>query len=141
MSLTLQQANQIIEAAVAHGNSLKGGALCVAVVDTGGHLVALQRQDGASNLRPQLATAKAAGTLALGMSSREISEIAQKAPAVIASLASLSNGGLVPSPGGVIIVDSSGTIAGAVGVTGDTPDNDELCAITGATHAGFSVRS
>ena len=140
MPLTLQQANRIIEAAFAHGASLKSNALCVAVVDTGGHLMALQRQDGSSNLRAQLATAKAAGALALGLSSRRIAEIAKEAPATIASLAALAPGGIVPSPGGVIVVDANGTIVGAVGATGDTPDNDEACAIAGALGAGLNVR-
>jgi uncharacterized protein GlcG (DUF336 family) len=141
MSLTLKQANAIVEAAIAHGASLKAHPLCAAVVDAGGHLLALQRQDGASNLRPQIAAAKAAGALALGISSRQIAEIAQKVPAAITSLAALSGGGLVPSPGGLIIVDGNGVSIGAVGVTGDTSDNDELCAIAGVTSAGLAIRS
>jgi uncharacterized protein GlcG (DUF336 family) len=141
MSLTLKQANEIVAAAIAHGASLKASPLCVAVVDAGGHLLALQRQDGSSNLRPQLAAAKAAGALALGISSRQIAEIAQKVPAVIASLAAMSGGGVVPSPGGVIIVDGNGVAIGAVGVTGDTPDNDELSAIAGVKSAGLALRS
>ena len=140
MSLTLQQANRIIETALAHGASLQAAPLCVAVLDAGGHLLALQRQEASSNLRPQIATAKAAGTLALGLPSRKIAEIAQANPAVIAALASLSSGGIVPSPGGVIVIDGSGVVVGAVGVTGDTPDNDEACAIAGVTRAGLAIR-
>jgi uncharacterized protein GlcG (DUF336 family) len=115
--------------------------VCAAVVDAGGHLLALQRQDGASNLRPQIAAAKAAGTLALGISSRQIAEIAQKVPAAITSLATLPGGGLVPSPGGMIIVDANGVAIGAVGVTGDTSDNDELCAIAGVKSVGLAIRN
>jgi uncharacterized protein GlcG (DUF336 family) len=140
MSLTLKQANSMVDAALAHGASLKTSPISVAVLDAGGHLMAFQRQDGSSNLRPQIAIAKAAGTLALGLSSRKIAEIAQAAPATIASLTSLSSGGLVPSPGGVIVIDNNGIIVGAVAVTGDTPDNDELCAIAGVTGAGLAVR-
>jgi uncharacterized protein GlcG (DUF336 family) len=140
MSLTLQQANAIVAAALAHGESLKASPISVAVLDAGGHLLAFQRQDGASNLRPQIAIAKAAGTLALGLPSRKIAEIAQAAPATIASLATLSGGGLVPSPGGVIVVDDKGATIGAVGVTGDTPDNDELCAVAGVNGAGLAIR-
>jgi uncharacterized protein GlcG (DUF336 family) len=141
MSLTLIQANAIVAAALAHGASLNASPISVAVLDAGGHLLAFQRQDGSSNLRPQIAIAKAAGTLALGLPSRKIAEIAQAAPATIASLATLSAGGLVPSPGGVIVIDGKGMTVGAVGVTGDTPDNDELCAIAGVTGAGLAVRS
>ena len=140
MSLSLKQANAIIDAALAHGASLRTSPLTVAVVDAGGHLLALQRQIGSSNLRPQIATAKAAGALALGIPSRLISEIAIERPAVIASLASLSGAGIVPSPGGVIIVDAHDTVIGAAGVTGDTSDNDEVCAIAGVTGAGLAIR-
>ena len=140
MSLTLKQANENVAAALAHGASLQGSPISVAVLDAGGHLLAFQRQDGSSNLRPQIAIAKAAGTLALGLPSRKIAEIAQAAPATIASLATLSGGGLVPSPGGVIVVDDKGASIGAVGVTGDTPDNDELCAIAGVKSAGLAIR-
>jgi uncharacterized protein GlcG (DUF336 family) len=141
MSLTLAKANEIVAAALAHGASLKTSPISVAVLDAGGHLLAFQRQDGSSNLRPQIAIAKAAGTLALGLPSRKIAEIAHAAPATIASLATLSGGGLVPSPGGIIVIDGKGTTIGAVGVTGDTPDNDELCAIAGVVAAGLAVRS
>jgi uncharacterized protein GlcG (DUF336 family) len=140
MSLTLAQANAIVAGALAHAATLKAAPVCVAVIDAGGHLVSLQRQDGASNLRPQIATAKASGALGLGLSSRVIADIAKTSPATMASLATLANGGLLPSPGGVIVVDSNNVVVGAVGVTGDTPDNDEACAIAGAKHAGFNVR-
>jgi len=140
MQLTLEQANRIIAAALACGTALKTSALTVAVVDAGGHLLALQRQDGASNLRPQIAKAKAEGALALGFSSRKIAEIAAQNPAVITSMSVLSGGTVVPSPGGVII-ESGGVMIGAVGVTGDTPDNDERCAIAGVTEAGLTVRN
>jgi uncharacterized protein GlcG (DUF336 family) len=141
MSLTLKQANAVIEAALAHATSLQLHPVCVAVVDAGGHLLALQRQDGSSNLRPQIATGKAAGALALGISSRLIADIAAERPAVITSLASLPGGTIVPAPGGIIVIDGSGNTIGAVGVTGDTSDNDERCAIAGATGAGLKIQS
>ena len=140
MSLTLKQANEIIAAALARGVALKTAPLAVAVVDAGGHLLAFQRQDGSSNLRPQIAIAKAAGSLALGLPSRKIAEIASERPALIASMASLSGGGVVPSPGGVIVLDRNGAPVGAVGVTGDTSDNDESCAVAGVMSVGLTVR-
>lgn len=141
MPLTLQQCNQIISAALNHGISLKAAPLTVAVVDAGGHLLALQRQDGASNLRPQIAMAKAAGTLALGFSSRKLAEIARDRPELVGAMTTLPGGAMMPSPGGVIIIDRGGAIVGAVGVTGDTSDNDELCAIAGVHGIGFSIRN
>jgi len=134
---TLDQANDIIAAAFNKGRELGLKPLSVAVLDAGGHLVAFQRQDGASMLRLQIATGKAYGALALGVSSRAIAGMAAERPSFIASLASIAPGGLVPVPGGVLVADMSGGLIGAVGVTGDTSDNDELCALTGVEAAGL----
>lgn len=140
--LTLSQANAIIEGALAEAARLQLKPLTVAVLDAGGHLVALQRQDGASNLRPQIAIAKAAGALALGVSSRQIATMAQERPQFVAALASLGAAaatGVVPAAGGVLIRGAGGRIVGAVGVTGDTSDNDELCALAGVSAAGLTA--
>ncbi|CAN7652994.1 heme-binding protein [Phenylobacterium sp. LjRoot219] len=140
--LTLSQANAVIEGALAEAARLELKPLTVAVLDAGGHLVALQRQDGASNLRPQIATAKAAGALALGVSSRQIAAMAQERPQFVAALASLGAAaatGVVPAAGGVLIRGEGGRIVGAVGITGDTSDNDEACALAGASAAGLTA--
>ncbi len=139
MSMTLSQANLIIGAALAKAAELRLKPLSVAVVDSGGHLVAFARQDGASNLRPQIATAKAAGALALGVSSRRIAEMALERPAFVSALSQLAPGGSVAAAGGLIAVDASGAVQGAVGITGDSSDNDELCASAGIAAAGLSV--
>ena len=139
-ALTLDQANRIAAAALTKGRELGLKPLCVAVLDTGGHLVALQREDGASLLRPLIAIGKAAGALGLGVSSRKIAEMAVERPTFIASLASLGGHGLVPAAGGVLAVDDNGLI-GAVGVTGDTSDNDEICALAGLAAAGAEPRN
>jgi uncharacterized protein GlcG (DUF336 family) len=128
-ALTLDQANHIIAAALARGAELKLKPLSVAVLDAGGHLIAFQRADGASSLRPQIATGKASGALALGVSSRTIAEMAAERPTFIASLGPIAQAGIIPAAGGILIADASGTILGAVGITGDTSDNDEACAI------------
>jgi uncharacterized protein GlcG (DUF336 family) len=140
-SITLSQANAIIAAALSKGAELALKPLAVAVLDAGGHLIALQRQDGASILRPQIACGKASGALALGVSSRKIGEMAAERPTFIGSLAPLSQAGMIPAAGGVIVVDESGAVAGAVGVTGDTSDNDELCALAGIASAGLKARN
>jgi len=134
--LKLSQANQIIAAALAKGEALGLKPLTVAVLDAGGHLLAVQRQDGASNLRPQIAIGKAAGALYLGVSSRQIAVMASERPSFIASLGSLAGDGIIPAAGGLLI-QSDGNLVGAVGITGDTSDNDEACAIEGLERAGF----
>ncbi len=139
MSMTLAQANTIIAAAMAKAAELKLKPLSVAVVDGGGHLIAFARQDGASNLRPQIATAKAAGALALGVSSRRIGEMAVERPAFVSALGQLAPGGIIPAAGGLIAVAADGAIQGAVGITGDSSDNDELCAVAGIAAAGLTV--
>lgn len=114
--------------------------LTVAVLDAGGHIIALQRGDGASTLRPEIACGKAAGALALGLSSRKIAEMAAERPSFVASLATLGPCAIVPAAGGLIIVDGLGTPIGAVGITGDTSDNDELCALAGLDAAGLQAQ-
>ena len=135
-SLTLDQANRIADAALGKGIALGLKPLCVAVVDAGGHLVALKRQDGASTMRPQIAIAKATSALGLGVSSRKIGEMAAERPTFVASLAALAPQGLVPAAGGVLVT-VAGQLAGAVGVTGDTSDNDEICALYAIDAAGL----
>lgn len=127
-SLTLDQANRIAAAALAKGRELSLKPLCVAVLDAGGHPIALQREDGASNLRPQIAMGKASSALGLGVSSRVIGEMAAERPTFIASLAGLADAAIVPAAGGIIVY-KAGEVIGAVGVTGDTSDNDEACAL------------
>ncbi len=138
--VTLEQANAIVAAALAKGLALGLKPLTIAVLDAGGWLISLQRQDGASNMRPQIAIAKAAGALALGVSSRRIGEMAQERPTFIASLGPIFPQGIAPAAGGVILVDEAGAPVGAIGITGDTSDNDEACALAGAAAAGLKTQ-
>ncbi len=139
--ITLEHANAIIDAAMSEGAELKLKPLTVAVLDAGGHVIALQRQDGASTMRPRIAIAKASGALALGISSRKIADMATDRPTFVASLGPISPSGVVPAAGGVIVVDADGAPIGAVGITGDTSDNDEACAIVGILASGHLVQS
>ncbi len=136
--ITLDQANRIIAAALAKGAALGLQPLGVAVLDAGGHLIAFQRQDGTSTLRPQIAAGKAGGALALGVSSRKIGEMAADRPSFLAAVGTISPLGIVPSAGGVLIVGEDGFPIGAVGVTGDLPDNDEACALAGIAAADLT---
>ena len=138
-ALTLTAANTIVEAAFAKGAELKLRPLGVSVLDAGGHLVAFQRQDGASLLRPQMSAGKAFGALAIGMGSRRLEAFAKERPHLVAGISDVSERGIVPVAGGVLIRDETGTIVGAVGISGDTSDNDEAAAIAGIEAAGFTA--
>jgi len=140
-SLSLSQANMIISSALAKGRGLDLKPLTVAVLDAGGNLIALARDDQASIMRPQIAISKAAGALGLGVSSRKIAEMAAERPAFVGSLASLAPAGLLPAAGGLIVLDGAGAAVGAVGVTGDTSDNDEICALAGIAQAGLTTQA
>src|SRR6185312_4102640 len=127
--ITLDQANRIIAAAFARGAELGLKPLSVAVLDPGGHLIAFQRADKASSWRAQIAAGKAAGALGLGVSSRKIGEMAAERPSFVAALGTAAPQGMIPAAGGIIVVDGTASPLGAVGVTGDTSDNDEICAL------------
>jgi uncharacterized protein GlcG (DUF336 family) len=135
--LTLAQASVITDAAIAEGRKRNLLPLTVVVLDAGGHAVALKREDGSSLMRPQLATAKAWGTLGMGFGSRELSRRAQANPVFFNTLAALADGNMVPVHGGVLIRDRDGDIIGAVGISGDVSDADEACALAGVEAAGL----
>ena len=139
--LNLAQSNALIDAAFAKGAELGLKPLTVTIHDPGGHLIACQRQDGASNLRVKLAGGKASGALALGVSSRTIGDMAVDRPHFIASVDMMSEGGMVPAAGGVIVCDAGGQVVGAIGVTGDTSDNDEACALAAIESQGLKPKN
>ncbi|MDA9008593.1 heme-binding protein [Alphaproteobacteria bacterium] len=136
MALTLAIAQTIIKTALAKGHEIGLKPLTVAVLDAGGHLIALERQDGASNLRPEIAQGKARGAVSMGIGSRALGDRAEQQAYFIQSVNALSAGSLVPVAGGVLVKEA-GKIIGAVGVTGDTSDNDEIVAIAGIEAVGF----
>lgn len=136
-ALTLKIATQLASQALAAGRTIAAAPLTIAVLDSGGHLVALQREDGASLLRPQIAIGKAWGAIALGKGSRLLALDAQQRPAFIAALNSLGQGSVVPAAGGVLIRNQDGVVLGAIGISGDTPDIDEQCAITAIEGVGL----
>lgn len=135
--LTLKAANTLIEASFIEGETSSLQPLSIAVLDTGGHLIAFQRQDNASILRFDIAFAKAYGALGMGMGSRGLENKAKEIPNLIDGAIAASNGRLIPAPGGVLILNKDNSIIGAVGVSGDTSDNDERAAIFGIRAIGF----
>ncbi len=137
--LTLTQASTIIDAAIAKGHELKFAPLTVVVLDAGGHIVALKREDKSGIIRNEIATAKAYGALGMGFNSRELGKRAASVPHFITALSVLSDGKLAPAAGGVLILGAGGNIIGAVGISGDTSDNDEICAFAGIKAAGLKA--
>ena len=140
MSIGLETARVITAGARAAGKERGLKPLTVVVLDAGGHVVSVEREDGASNNRFEIAYGKAYGALALGMGSRSLMARAeQQAYFVTAATAALS-GKLIPVPGGVLVKDETGTVIGCVGVSGDTSDNDELAAISGIESASLTAQ-
>ena len=115
--------------------------MTVVVLDAGGHVVAVEREDGSSIKRFEIGFGKAHGALSLGMGSRSIMGRAEQQPYFIAAVTSAVGGSLVPVPGGVLVRDAEGGLLGAVGVTGDTSDNDEAAAVAGIEGAGLTAQA
>jgi uncharacterized protein GlcG (DUF336 family) len=130
-TLTLSVACQIADKALEKGRELSLAPLTVIVLDAGGHTKVLKREDGCSLLRPEIAMGKAWGVLGMGFGGRDLARRAAKAPAFFGALSVMSDGRMVPVPGGVLIRSKSGDILGAVGISGDTSENDETCAVHG----------
>jgi uncharacterized protein GlcG (DUF336 family) len=138
-NVTLEQAAIIVDKAIAKRHELGLAPLTVAVLDTGGHLVAFKREDKSSFLRPDIAIGKAWGCLGMGFSTRKLVDRFKGNPAFFGAIASLSDGRMLASPGGVLVRDKAGDIIGSVGISGDTGDNDEKCAIAGIEAAGLAT--
>ena len=136
-TLTLSVADTIVDKTLEKGRELKLAPLTVIVLDAGGQTRVLKRDDGSSLLRPEIAMGKAWGTLGMGFGGRDLARRAAKAPAFFGALSDMSGGRMVPVPGGVLIRSDAGDILGAVGVTGDTSENDETCAVYGIHSAGL----
>lgn len=139
MSVTLAQASTIVDVALKKGRDTNCAPLTVAVLDAGGHLVAFKREDRSGILRFDIAFGKAWGALGMGFGSRELSERAGKNPVFFGVLASVSQGRLIPVPGGVLIKDDAGAVLGSVGISGDTSDKDEVCAVAGIEATGLKA--
>ncbi len=136
-SLGLTVANTIVEAALKKARELNTAPLAVAVLDETGQLKAYQREDQTSLLRTDIAVGRAWGALGLGRSSRVLGKVAEERPAFIQALSVMAGGRLVPVPGGVLIRAGDNAIIGAVGISGDTSDIDETCAVAGIEAAGL----
>jgi len=137
MSLKLEDANTIIAGALAHARQQSLKPLSVIVLDARASLVAAQSENGVSILRPSIAHGKANGAIQLGMGTRALMNRAEQQAYFVDAINGVAGGDLVPVPGGVLVMDGT-TLIGAVGISGDTSDNDEAAAVAGITAAGFS---
>jgi uncharacterized protein GlcG (DUF336 family) len=135
--ITLAQSQTIIATALSHARNENMPPMSVAVLDAGAHLIAFAREDRSSLAREKISRAKAAGALNLGVGSRALVKRAETHPHFFNSLVGLTDGDIVPVPGGVLVRDATGEIIGAVGVSGSQPDADEACAIAGIEAAGL----
>ncbi len=139
MSLTLELASTIVDATLGEARARGFAPLCAVVLDTGGHALVLKRDERASISRPEIATGKAAGCLGMGFGGRELARRAQAVPGFFAAIGQVFPKGIVPVPGGVLIRDAGGALLGAIGVSGDTSDNDEIAALAGIAAAGLNA--
>lgn len=139
-SLNLETARSIIAATLAAGRERGFKPLSVAVLDSGGHLIAFEREDGSSTHRFQVAHGKAHGAIAMGVGSRGLNKLAEDRPYFMSAVVAAVGGAMVPVPGGVLVCDESGTVLGAAGVSGDISDNDEEALVTGIESVGLVPR-
>lgn len=137
MELTLAQAKDIIRIALEEQAKHNFKPMAVVVLGAGGAIKASESQDGTSTLRPKIAHGKAFGAYSLGLGSRALFERAKAEPFFIQAMNSLCDGALVPVPGGVLIRTADGQLLGAVGITGDISDNDEICCVAGIEGVGL----
>jgi uncharacterized protein GlcG (DUF336 family) len=140
-SLDLETARTIVASARKHAASEGFKPMTVVVLDAGGHVVAAEREDGSSIKRFEIGFGKAHGALSLGIGSRAIMQRAEQQPYFVAAVTHAVGGSLVPVPGGVLVKSGDGTLLGAVGVTGDTSDNDEAAAVAGIEAAGLTAET
>jgi uncharacterized protein GlcG (DUF336 family) len=137
-SLTLEAADLIANKSLEKAKTLGFAPLTVVILDAGGQIKVIKREDGSSLLRSDIAMGKAWGVLGMGFGGRELARRAAKMPVFYNALSDLSGGKMVPVPGGVLIRSASGEIIGSVGISGDTSDNDETCAVYGIKAAGLT---
>ena len=136
--LTLQQANKIVEVALAKAREMKTKPMAIAVIDDAGHVKSLQREDGASMFRCDVAVGKAYASVGMGVASRTLLQRAKDNPQFYGALTVVGQGKFVPQTGAVLIKDKDGTVLGAAGGSGGTGDEDEAVCIAGIEAAGLS---
>lgn len=135
--ITIRKARTIVRKALEKGREMELKPLSVIVLDAGGHVIAFEREDGASPGRFDIARGKAHGCIMLGISGTAQRDRAEAQAYFMAAMNGLYGGKVVPVPGGVLVRDKRGAILGAVGVTGDTSENDAAAGLAGIDAAGY----
>lgn len=138
-TLPLKKANQIATGALAAAREMNIPPVTVVVLDTSGHVIVVQREDGASMFRLEVATGKAWAAIGMGAASRVLAERAKENPNFFGALAATANGKFLPQPGAVLIRDENGDVIGAAGASGGTGDEDEAICSKGVEEAGLKV--
>ena len=141
MTITLSQAKKIVDASLAKGRELGLKPLSVVVLDARGSLVAGLSEDGCAQLRPKVAHGKANAAIGLGMGTRALMNRAEQQAYFVQAVNGVLGGDMVPVPGGVLIRTAEGELVGAVGISGDTSDNDEAAALAGIAAAGLTAQT
>jgi uncharacterized protein GlcG (DUF336 family) len=136
-AITLKKARTIVRKALEQGREMQLKPLSVVVLDAGGHVIAFEREDGASPGRFAIAHGKAYGSVMLGLAGTAQRERAEAQAYFMAAVNGVFGGQVVPVPGGVLVRDAKGAVVGAVGVTGDTSENDAAAALAGIAAAGL----
>ena len=137
--LSLDTARKILDAALAKVIDMKLKPMAITVLDARGCVKASIAQDGTSLMRGEVAHGKAYGALAMGLGSRALFKRAEEQPFFINAVNTMARGALIPVPGGVLIQDQSGSLLGAIGISGDTSDNDEIACVAGIEAAGLKA--
>ena len=136
MAITLSQSRTLIDAALSKGRTLDLKPLSVVVLDPRAAMVAMMSEDGVSQMRARIAYGKANAAIGLGMGTRALMNRAEQQAYFIQAVNGVAGGDMVPVPGGVLIQNAEGVLLGAVGISGDTSDNDEAAAVAGIEAAG-----
>ena len=136
--ISMNKARTIIRKALAKGREMELKPLSVVVLDSGGHVKAFEREDGAAPGRFAIAQGKAYGAVMLGMAGKAQMARAEQQAYFMAAVNGVYGGQVVPVPGGVLVRDKAGRVVGAVGVTGDTSDNDAEAALAGIEAANLT---
>ena len=137
MAITLSQSRTLIDAALSKGRTLDLKPLSVVVLDPRAAMVAMMSEDGVSQMRARIAYGKANAAIGLGMGTRALMNRAEQQAYFIQAVNGVAGGDMVPVPGGVLIQNADGVLLGAVGISGDTSDNDEAAAVAGIEAAGL----
>lgn len=139
MAITLSQSRTLIDAALSKGRALDLKPLSVVVLDPRAAMVAMMSEDGVSQMRARIAYGKANAAIGLGMGTRALMNRAEQQAYFIQAVNGVAGGDMVPVPGGVLIQNADGVLLGAVGISGDTSDNDEAAAVAGIEATGLTA--